>query len=83
MTSARAGGNGSGRKQRFKEHLKHEELGQGLKRGSLFRAPFRSNAHDRTQAFATVAGLPSDLMIRVRTALPLPLAISAPCMFGP
>ena len=63
---------GSGRKQRYREHLSHEELGQGLKRGSLFRAPFRVNAHDRTQAFATVPGLPSDLMIRVRLRLWLP-----------
>ena len=56
---------GAARKQRYKEHLGHAELAQGLKGGALLRAPIRVNAHDRSQAFATAPGLPSDLMIRV------------------
>ena len=59
------GGGGAAKKQRYKEHLGHAELAQGLKRGALLRVPIRVNAHDRSQAFATVPGLPSDLMIRV------------------
>lgn len=59
----------SGRKAaklRYPEYLGHEALGQGLKTGTLFRAVMRLNASDRTQGFATLEGLPSDLMIRVR-----------------
>ena len=53
-------------KHRYPHYLAPEEVGQGLKRGALIRATIRINAQDRAQAFATVPGLPSDLMIRVR-----------------
>lgn len=61
----------SGRpKQRYPQYLPSELVGQGLKKGALIRASIRINAQDRTQAFATVPGLPSDLMIRVRPQWP-------------
>ena len=53
-------------KQRYPHYLASEEVGQGLKMGALIRATIRINPQDRAQAFATVPGLPSDLMIRVR-----------------
>ena len=56
----------SGSKQRYPQYLPSDVVGQGLKKGTLIRATIRINAQDRTQAFATVPGLPSDLMIRVR-----------------
>jgi DIS3-like exonuclease 2 len=52
-------------KLRYPEHMGQEELMRGLKRGLLFRASIRVNASDRSQAFATLPGLPSDVMIRV------------------
>ena len=42
------------------------ELQRGLKTGGLFRALFRTNPSDRTQAFCTLPGLPSDIFVRVR-----------------
>ena len=53
--------------QRFLQHLGHDELGKGLKQGVLLKTIMRFNAQDRQQAFATIEGLPSDLMIRVRS----------------
>ena len=67
-----------GAKQRFPHYLAHEDVGKGLKQSSLMRASIRVNMQDRSQAFATVPGLPSDLMIRVRQ-LPLVRPLIAPC----
>lgn len=63
------------KKARFPAYASHEELGQGLKRGQYFKANLRVNAHDRSQAFATLPDLPSDLMIRV-----IPLFLVSCCM---
>ena len=68
----------SGAKQRFPHYLAHEDVGKGLKQGSLMRASIRVNMQDRSQAFATVPGLPSDLIIRVRH-LPFVRPLTAPC----
>ncbi|KAL4419743.1 hypothetical protein ABPG75_006841, partial [Micractinium tetrahymenae] len=38
---------------------------QGLKSGAYFRGVLRVNASDRTQAFCTLPGLPTDVFIRV------------------
>ena len=66
-SSQPSGSRQSGRpKQRYPQHLASELVGQGLKKGALIRACIRINAQDRSQAFATVPGLPTDLMIRVR-----------------
>ena len=54
--------------QRFPQHLDHDEVGKGLKQGVLLKTIIRFNAQDRQQAFATIEGLPSDLMIRVRSS---------------
>ncbi len=59
-------GSGGGRKLRYPAYSSREELGHGLKKGSYFKGPIRVNAHDRSQAYITLPGLPSDLMIRVR-----------------
>ncbi len=64
-----SGSRRSSSKQRYPQYLPSEALGQGLKKGALIRATIRINAQDRTQAFATVPGLPSDLMIRVGHSL--------------
>ena len=53
--------------QRFPQHLSHHDTGKGLKQGVFLKAVIRFNAQDRNQAFATIEGLPSDLMIRVRS----------------
>ncbi len=53
------------KKMRFPAYASHEELGQGLKKGRFFKGAIRVNAHDRSQAYVTIPGLPSDLMIRV------------------
>lgn len=58
-------GSSGARKMRFPAYASHEELGTGLKKGLYFKGPIRVNAHDRSQAYITLAGLPSDLMIRV------------------
>ncbi|BDA45360.1 DIS3-like exonuclease 2 [Coccomyxa sp. Obi] len=52
------------KKTRFPVYASHEELGQGLKKGHFFKGAIRVNAHDRSQAYVTLPGLPSDLMIR-------------------
>ena len=58
----------SGRsQQRYSQHLGHDDVGKGLKQGVLLKTIIRFNAQDRQQAFATIEGLPSDLMIRVRS----------------
>jgi len=54
-----------GPKQRYPQYMAHDQVGQGLKKGVLIRATIRISAQDRSQAFATVPGLPSDLMLRV------------------
>ena len=55
--------------QRFPQHLGHDDVGKGLKQGILLKTTIRFNAQDRQQAFATIEGLPSDLMIRVRSCM--------------
>ena len=67
-----------GAKQRFPHYLVHEDVGKGLKKGTLMRASIRVSMQDRSQAFATVPGLPSDLMIRV-CHLPFLRPLLAPC----
>ena len=67
-----------GTKQRFPRYLAHGDVGKGLKQGSLIRASIRVNIQECSQAFATVPGLPSDLMIRVRH-LPFVRPLIAPC----
>ncbi|KAK9845283.1 hypothetical protein WJX81_002294 [Elliptochloris bilobata] len=62
-------GSGSGRRSRskrtrFAAHWERERLQAALKTGGAFRAPLRFNACDRTQAFATLPGLRSDIMVR-------------------
>ncbi len=61
------------KKARFPAYASHEELGQGLKKGRYFKGALRVNAHDRSQAYVTIPGLPSDLMIRARTYFVLQL----------
>ena len=46
---------------------------QGLKSGAYFRGVLRVNASDRTQAFCSLPGLPTDVFIRVRPSMPCPL----------
>ena len=70
-----------GPKQRHPQYMAHDQVGQGLKKGVLIRTTIRISAQDRSQAFATVPGLPSDLMLRVcpqlnRTAFNLHVGLS-------
>jgi hypothetical protein len=66
------GSSGSARKpgrrgQYYQEHLPSHLLQQGLKSGGIFRAVFRTNPSDRTQGYCSLAGLPTDVFVRVRT----------------
>ena len=54
------------KRARFAPHWERERLQAALKTGGAFRAALRFNAGDRAQAFATLPGLRTDLMIRVR-----------------
>jgi hypothetical protein len=54
------------RPTRFAPHWEREQLQRALKAGGAFRAALRFSAADRSQAFATLAGLRSDVMVRVR-----------------
>jgi DIS3-like exonuclease 2 len=65
-------GSGSARKpgrrgQYYQEHLPSHLLQQGLKSGGIFRAVFRTNPSDRNQGYCSLAGLPTDVFVRVRT----------------
>ncbi|WIA18422.1 hypothetical protein OEZ85_009882 [Tetradesmus obliquus] len=44
--------------------MDREQLSHAMKRGHVFRAKFRLNASNRTEAFCTLEGLPSDMTIR-------------------
>eukprot|EP00887_Chlorella_sp_A99_P000156 scaffold16.g156.t1 len=52
------------RRALFSEHLRGADLQRGLKTGALFRAVLRVAASDRTQAYCTVPGLPTDIFIK-------------------
>jgi hypothetical protein len=72
-SGSRRRGHSRGKKAHFVEYWKFDELVRGLKAGQAFRSTFRVNASDRTQAFATVEGLPSDVFIKVAPRLPMPV----------
>lgn len=50
-------------KPAYAEYLEPEDVEAGLRVGLLFRATIRCNASDRSQAFATLPGLPHDVFI--------------------
>ena len=54
----------SRKKSLYPEHLAAEEVETLINEGALLKATLRINATDRTQAFATVAGLPCDIFIK-------------------
>jgi hypothetical protein len=47
------------------EHWRPEEISQGVKRGELFRAVLRVNAFKRMEAYVTIEGVGTDVMIDV------------------
>eukprot|EP00883_Tetradesmus_obliquus_P011050 jgi/Sobl393_1/3791/SZX67493.1 len=57
---------GSGKSFTFNwpAYMDREQLSHAMKRGHVFRAKFRLNASNRTEAFCTLEGLPSDMTIR-------------------
>ena len=64
--SSGGGGGGSGSRARtlFPPYYDNEQLAPLLKRGRALRCKLRANAANRTEAYATLEGLPSDLVIR-------------------
>eukprot|EP00775_Hariotina_reticulata_P008717 gene8717-8898_t len=44
--------------------MDRQQLQQGMKRGHIFRAKIRMNAANRSEAFCTLEGLPSDVLLR-------------------
>jgi DIS3-like exonuclease 2 len=44
--------------------MSQDQLQTGLKRGHLFRVKMRVNAGDRREAYATLPGLPADVLLR-------------------
>lgn len=54
------------KRPRFAPHWERERLQAALKSGGAHRAALRFSAADRAQAFATLPGLRTDVMVRVR-----------------
>ncbi|XP_068638179.1 DIS3-like exonuclease 2 isoform X2 [Aristolochia californica] len=47
----------------FASHLSIEDANKAVERGAAFRASFRVNAHNRLEAYCTVNGVPTDILI--------------------
>ncbi|KAK6939838.1 Ribonuclease II/R [Dillenia turbinata] len=54
---------GSSQKPCFEPHWPLDAVNEALKKGDVFRALFRVNAHNRLEAYCTINGVPIDVLI--------------------
>ncbi|KAK6938442.1 Ribonuclease II/R [Dillenia turbinata] len=54
---------GYSQKPCFEPHWPVDAVNEALERGDVFRALFRVNAHNRLEAYCTIDGVPSDVLI--------------------
>ncbi|KAL9245534.1 hypothetical protein vseg_019176 [Gypsophila vaccaria] len=55
--------NGSSKRKCFEAHWSVESVKEALQRGYIFQAQMRVNAHNRLEAYCTIEGVPTDVLI--------------------
>lgn len=54
---------GSNQQSCFEPHWSLEDVNKALRKGEVFEATFRVNAHNRLEAYCTIDGVPTDVLI--------------------
>ncbi|XP_074279494.1 DIS3-like exonuclease 2 [Silene latifolia] len=55
--------NGSSKRKCFEAHWSVDAVKEALQRGEVFQAQLRVNAHNRMEAYCTIDGVPTDILI--------------------